>query len=147
MNDIPLSQADTLLARARRLLHDHRTRARKDGAEIDYTLRDLRELLASSPCCAYCGMPVAWDASIDHKTPTSRGGKHCRANLVVCCRACQERKGLLSAEEFRQLLALIGSWAPRAGSDLLARLRAGGGKRYGRNRTIRTEASPGKDNR
>jgi hypothetical protein len=37
---------------------------------------------------------------------------------------------LLTAEEYRQLRALIATWPPRAGSDLLARLRAGGGRRY-----------------
>jgi hypothetical protein len=76
-------------------------------------------------------MPTGWDVSLDHKTPTGRGGKHALGNLCVCCPACQQRKGALSAEEFKALLALIASWPPRAGNDLLARLRAGG-KRYGR---------------
>jgi DNA-directed RNA polymerase specialized sigma24 family protein len=69
---LPLPQADALLARARRLLHDHRTRAKRDGAVLNYGLPEVRQLLAAT-CCAYCGMPVAWDASIDHRTPTILG--------------------------------------------------------------------------
>jgi hypothetical protein len=34
----PLPQPDAALARARRLLHDHRTRAKKEGAALDYGL-------------------------------------------------------------------------------------------------------------
>jgi hypothetical protein len=42
--------------------------------------------------------------------------------------------GLLTGEEFSQLLALVRTWHPRAGSDVLGRLRAGGAGRYSRGR-------------
>jgi 5-methylcytosine-specific restriction endonuclease McrA len=86
----PLPQPDAALARARRLLHDQRTRARKDGAVLDYGLADVRHLLADSPCCSYCGVRVAWDVSLDHRTPTGRGGQHQLANVAVCCGRCVE---------------------------------------------------------
>ncbi|MHB1422800.1 MAG: hypothetical protein ACYC3I_06320 [Gemmataceae bacterium] len=57
------SQADAMLARARRLLSDHRGRAKKAGAILDYTLADVRHLLASNPLCAYCRAPLSFAAS------------------------------------------------------------------------------------
>jgi 5-methylcytosine-specific restriction endonuclease McrA len=119
-----------LLVRARRLLHDHRTRAAKDGQVLDYSLHDLRQLLAASPCCAYCGLPVAWDVSIDHRTPIGRGGRHQLANLAVCCSRCNGLKGMLAEPEFRELLTLLALLHPIARQDLERRLLAGG-RRYG----------------
>jgi hypothetical protein len=53
----PPRQADALLARARRLLSDHRTRAKRDGGALDYGLAEWRRLLSGSPCCARRGHP------------------------------------------------------------------------------------------
>ena len=91
-------------------------------------------MLADNPLCEYCRAPLSFVASLDHRTPCAQGGRHQLANLAVVCLACQERKGLLLEEEYRQLLALVATWRPRSGSDLLARLRAGA-VRYGRGRT------------
>lgn len=51
--------------------------------------------------CRYCGRPVEtpspgipaylW-ATVDHKTPLSRGGSNRTHNLVTCCMACNKRK-------------------------------------------------------
>jgi hypothetical protein len=38
----------------------------------------------------------------------------------------------MSHAEFQDLLTLIRSWHPRAAQDLLARLKAGGDRRYAR---------------
>lgn len=38
--------------------------------------------------------------SRDHLVPLSRGGLNVAANIVVCCRQCNERKGALDAEEY-----------------------------------------------
>jgi 5-methylcytosine-specific restriction endonuclease McrA len=45
-----------------------------------------------TPCCAYCGLPVARDASLDHRTPTDRGGQLQLANLAVCCGRCDRSR-------------------------------------------------------
>jgi 5-methylcytosine-specific restriction endonuclease McrA len=127
---LPGAQVDALLARARRLLKDHRARARRVGAALDYGLAQLRALLADSPCCAYCHSPVAWDAQVDHRTPTSRGGSHSLNNLSICCARCNSLKGLLTEDEFRQLRELLALLHPRAAEDLARRLIAGGA-RYG----------------
>jgi hypothetical protein len=120
------TQADALLARCRRLWHDHRTRAKKDGAALDYGLAQLRQLLAEHPLCEYCKAPLAWDASIDHKTPTARGGQHTLDNLAVCCRRCNTLKGPATEEEFRALLAFLEASHPIPRQDWERRLLSGG---------------------
>jgi 5-methylcytosine-specific restriction endonuclease McrA len=130
------TQADTLLARARRLLHDHRSRARKDGAALDYGLADVRQLLAEHPTCEYCRMPVGWDVSLDHRTPTARGGKHARDNLAVACRNCNALKGSANEAEFRALLTVLARMHPAGRADLERRL-LHGGKRYAGGRDSR----------
>ena len=48
--------------------------------------------------CAYCGVSVKPRFSpkdprgFDHVTPRSKGGKHERKNIVVCCQRCNIRK-------------------------------------------------------
>jgi 5-methylcytosine-specific restriction endonuclease McrA len=124
--NLPPPQQDALLARARRLLSDHRARARKDGATLDYGLPQLMELLAGNPTCAYCRAPVAWDASIDHRTPTGRGGKHALENLAVVCKRCNLLKGCLTEPEFREVLTLLALLHPTARADVERRLTSGG---------------------
>lgn len=128
-----LRQADALSARARRLLSDHRTRAKRDGVVLGYTLADMRQLLAASPCCGYCNVPVAFDASIDHRIPTSRGGKHVLANLIVCCSRCNMLKSSLLESEFRDLARFLATLHPIARQNLELRLIAGG-RRYAHSR-------------
>jgi 5-methylcytosine-specific restriction endonuclease McrA len=130
---LPGTQADALLARARRLLHDHRTRARKDGAALDYGLAEVRQLLADHSLCCYCTMPVGWDVTLDHRTPTGRGGRHTLDNLAVCCKRCNALKGSWTEAEFRALLVLLGDLHPVARQDLERRLLSGGA-RYARGR-------------
>jgi 5-methylcytosine-specific restriction endonuclease McrA len=121
--------ADPLLARARRLLHDHRTRAKKLGASLDYNLDDVRQLLEASPLCSYCRLPLSFAASLDHRQPLARGGRHRLDNLAVCCTRCNSVKGQLSEAEFQGLLALVTHWHPTGRQDLERRLLAGA-KRY-----------------
>jgi 5-methylcytosine-specific restriction endonuclease McrA len=123
------TQADALTLRARRLMSAHRTRARRDGVSLDYSAGDIRALLAASACCTYCGLPVAFDAQLDHRTPTSRGGRHALDNLAVACQRCNQLKGMLAEAEYRELLTLLALLHPAARQDLERRLIAGG-KRY-----------------
>lgn len=131
---LPATQADALLIRARRLLHDHQTRARKDGAQLDYGLHDVIQLLRASPCCRWCRMPVGYgDVSLDHVLPISRNGRHVLSNLAVICTRCNSLKGCLTGSEFEALLQLLDRLHPIARQDLERRLLAGG-KRYGAGR-------------
>jgi hypothetical protein len=134
------TQADAIIQRrCRQMRSDHRRRAHADHQHDDVPPLDaLVQLVKDHPTCAYCGCVLTPETfSIDHQMPTCRRADYSLGNLVVACRFCQERKGLLSAEEFRGLLSRIATWAPRAGSDLLGRLRAGGGARYAKARAAR----------
>lgn len=51
--------------------------------------------------CAYCGKKTnVATATIDHVQPLSLGGTNRPDNLVVACRACNNRKGSLSLTAF-----------------------------------------------
>jgi hypothetical protein len=131
--NIPASQTDVAIRRrCRQMRSDQRRHAHADHQHDEVPPLDaLVQLVKDHPTCVYCGCVLTAETfSIDHKTPTCRRADYSLSNLAVACLSCQQRKGLLTAEEFRQLLALVGTWPPRPGSDLLARLRAGGAKRY-----------------
>jgi hypothetical protein len=125
----PRSQNDALLARCRRLLHDHQSKARAASTVLDYTLDELLQLIASSPTCHWCRLPVGFDVSLDHIEPTGRGGQHALHNLCVSCRRCQGLKGMLTGAEMGQLLQLLEGLHPVARQDLERRL-TGGGRVY-----------------
>lgn len=64
---------------------------------------------ASGGRCYYCKETVFADmehnfhpreATIDHKTPKSRGG-FVKGNIVIACFECNNRKGNMTEEEFR----------------------------------------------
>lgn len=64
--------------------------------------------------CQYCGREVfvGFDAgpdlaTIDHKTPLSRGGTWKRFNLTCACRSCNSLKSDRTAEEFMALPAYL----------------------------------------
>jgi 5-methylcytosine-specific restriction endonuclease McrA len=127
------ANADALLrAKVRKVLNNHPGRARADGQVLDYGAADLLALAGcvDAPRCSYGGSLVPPAAvTFDHRVPPCRSGRHALANLVIACVACNEVKGVLTAEEFLRLRQLIRGWQPRAGADLLNRLRPGG-RRY-----------------
>lgn len=47
--------------------------------------------------CQYCG--TRRDLTLDHVTPSSRGGQHTWTNLVTACKRCNARKGDFTPEE------------------------------------------------
>jgi 5-methylcytosine-specific restriction endonuclease McrA len=73
------------------------------------------ELFAADSRCYYCRcqtqLPVSGErhsnsATIDHKTPISRGGhKASRSNLALCCLACNHAKADQTEAEFRATFA------------------------------------------
>ena len=55
--------------------------------------------------CQYCGKRgTAFDLTLDHIMPRSRGGRTVAENLVAACQACNSRKGDRTPEEARMPL-------------------------------------------
>lgn len=126
----PLDAA--LLARCRAAYAKHKRRARADRQRLDYTVLDLLALARRTPTCPYCRCVLhPGILAFDHRIPPVRSGRHALDNLLACCATDNEAKGVMTEEEYRELLALLRGWHPRAGADVLARLRHGG-RRYRR---------------
>ncbi len=71
-----------------------------------YTGDDLHALwVKQGGLCFYCGTPLFGVYHVEHKTPLSRGGADRLTNICLSCPPCNLRKGTLSAEEFRALVA------------------------------------------
>lgn len=61
--------------------------------------------------CFYCGKKL-WDGikadfTVDHKNPSSRGGKKEIDNLCLACQYCNSLKGSLTDREFKVALDLM----------------------------------------
>src|SRR5262249_39938871 len=55
--------------------------------------------------CQYCGKRgTAFDLTLDHILPRSRGGRTVAENLVAACKTCNNRKGDRTPEEARMPL-------------------------------------------
>jgi 5-methylcytosine-specific restriction protein A len=62
--------------------------------------------------CHYCGRTVGAKAlTLDHVVPLVRGGRSIRANMVACCKDCNNKKQSLLAWEWQ---AYLDSFDPSA---------------------------------
>lgn len=79
---------------------------RKHGIAITDDRTASPTLLIDARSCLYCGAKFndRYKPTIDHLIPLIRGGTHSAANLVVCCRPCNSRKGKRDFLEFVQTL-------------------------------------------
>lgn len=85
-------------------------------------LRDL--LLINGRACHWCGKPVRPAksgephplahnvATLDHLHPASRGGTTSWLNCVIACHACNNERGDMPAQEWRE--TLVARFNPRA---------------------------------
>ena len=68
-------------------------------------VKRTRILMRDRYRCQYCGAKgSAFDLTIDHILPRSRGGKTVPENLCAACLACNQRKGNRTPEEARMPL-------------------------------------------
>jgi 5-methylcytosine-specific restriction endonuclease McrA len=77
------------------LARKHRRDARIAGVVDDgsVTSEVLKEMWITTNDCLYCGRGLnRFNKSVEHMHPMSKGGCHCRANVVIVCAACNERK-------------------------------------------------------
>jgi 5-methylcytosine-specific restriction endonuclease McrA len=84
-------------ARRSRIKHVH------DGT---VTTQFLRELLIDTTHCPYCDELLDGnDQHFDHKQPIALGGIHSQSNILLCCGACNRRKGSLPYEAWMERIA------------------------------------------
>ena len=80
-----------------------RRRARKLGAGDSFTTVEWIQLLQRwNWTCAYCGERGSLQP--DHRIPLARGGSNSIANILPACGRCNQRKALMTEEEFRARL-------------------------------------------
>src|SRR4051794_16866890 len=100
-------EAKIITTRSRGMYSNQNKKAKIVGELIRYTVAHLREAILKAiglkcPYCETCITPQNF--SSDHRIPTSRGGQHDIANIVICCLACNQRKGILTDTEYMDLL-------------------------------------------
>jgi hypothetical protein len=104
-----------------------RNRMLKEGFSVAGYDRDrLIGILAAavSKPCPYCQEKIRVSTmSPDHTMPISRGGNPWE--IQTTCKRCNTRKGILTDEEFRKLLAFCATLAPEAGQYILRMMTAG----------------------
>jgi len=65
----------------------------------------LKKLYESEPSCSYCKIELEKEHVVfEHKTPLSRGGKHCIQNVCISCRDCNQLKGTRTEDEFQKFI-------------------------------------------
>ena len=72
-------------------------------APFDCTRAELVKVMnAFGGRCAYCGEDISTLYYFDHVVPTKRGGPTIPANLVPCCRPCNEKKNACAIIDLMQ---------------------------------------------
>jgi len=74
-------------------IREGQPKRRPDLYSADWRRVRLEVIAEQGTVCAYCGCDCSEDPTVDHKVPVSRGGTHCKTNLVVSCRPCNSQKG------------------------------------------------------
>lgn len=93
--------------------HGHIRRARRVQAPFEPGITRIALRKIHGDNCFYCGVTMMFtraknrqfnsnDATIEHRLPLSRGGKHVWANAVLACRECNLSKNLKTEEEFQE---------------------------------------------
>lgn len=105
-------------------------RAKSTGADTSTvpTTKEIREwLLSQLPWeCHYTGNALGNDIGVDHKIAIARGGSFDLDNLVLVSKKLNMAKGVMSDDEFMELLCLTAKWED-SGASLLRRLSVSGG--------------------
>lgn len=77
------------------------TRSRERKPRVS---RQDRLLQQTGYRCGYCACELTRQTvTRDHIVPRCKGGKTTDDNLIACCRNCNQRKGHLEVETFREL--------------------------------------------
>ena len=96
----------------------HIRRARRNQAPFEPGITRIALRKRDGDNCAYCGVTLNFtratgrkfsgnDATIEHRLPLSRGGKHLWNNVALACRDCNMSKNQKTEEEFAEYQAEI----------------------------------------
>ena len=96
----------------------HIRRARRNQAPFETGITRVALRKRDGDQCAYCEVTLNFvraknrkfkpeDATIEHRLPLSRGGRHTWENTVLACRECNLSKGMKTEPEFAQYLKEI----------------------------------------
>ena len=91
--------------------HGHIRRARRASVPFEPGITKIALRKRDGDDCAYCGQLMVFrratnrefrdnDATIEHKVPLARGGKHVWSNVVLACRECNLSKNQKTESEF-----------------------------------------------
>lgn len=84
---------------------DRRKQRAAEQADGSLTRDAVGRLFAAATVCPYCSTRmVGRDKTLDHMTPLSRGGLHGIANVLVCCRKCNQSKRDRPVDEWLESL-------------------------------------------
>lgn len=107
-------------------LNRAKSAASKRGFLANLTLDDWNQTCADTENrCVYCEKTLAWEeASIDHFYPMALGGGTTIDNCILCCLACNQRKGetrpdiflLHNPERFARIRLYLAHRQPGQGS-------------------------------
>ena len=95
-----------------------RSKLRKLDTSFEWSLDTFRKWLLDSRVkgtdllwfCCYCRAPISIESlSVDHEIARAMGGLSTVENFLICCKKCNARKGALSGETWRRLLAFVDS--------------------------------------
>ena len=78
-----------------------------------HTRKDVLELLDQQQCrCNACRIDVRIIGyHVDHVVPVARGGSNGRENLQILCPQCNQLKGVMTMDEFKQRRGSAAQWA------------------------------------
>jgi 5-methylcytosine-specific restriction endonuclease McrA len=89
----------------------HKRRARRNQVPFEEGISRIALRKRHGDHCVYCRIELNFvraknrvftkrDATIEHRLPLARGGKHVWENVVLACRTCNMSKGAKTEEEF-----------------------------------------------
>jgi 5-methylcytosine-specific restriction endonuclease McrA len=101
---------------------------------LPFTLEQLREHVKpfiGTQC--KCGAKITVKSmALDHNEPVSRGGSWDLFNVVVPCRKCNLRKGVLLPHEYIELSKFVATLTAESREDIWRRLVIGGKFTFGK---------------
>jgi hypothetical protein len=104
-------------------------RAAELNLMLSYDIEALRKHVKDNlQTCGYCSKPLTVNSFVcDHMLPVSRDGQFTLDNLKVCCKNCNNQKGILTDTEFNYFNDFITTtFPPVVIADIRMRLSTGG---------------------